>query len=191
MKTKKKLGLVIFVLLLLVILSSGLSFSRYSSTICNTGDESTVIIVNKYNLKALWDTSPTQLQYPGMSTQTYDFTLKNEHADGTGVTTEDLAYTVTVSMNWDSSTPVVGLNVPLKMKLYIVEDGGTRLVAPPASMGAGVNRIGTQSAVISGGESIDFRLEWDWGTSIADRDYRYANKKIDVKIDVKAEQIIQ
>jgi hypothetical protein len=52
MKRKAGICFSIFVLLLMVVLSSGLSFSRYTSTVCNTGDESTIITVNKYNLFA-------------------------------------------------------------------------------------------------------------------------------------------
>jgi hypothetical protein len=54
MRLRVNFYLPIFLLLIVVVLSSGLSFSRYTSTICNTGDESTVIIVNKYNLMAEW-----------------------------------------------------------------------------------------------------------------------------------------
>jgi hypothetical protein len=61
MKRKAGICFSIFVLLLMVVLSSGLSFSRYTSTICNTGDESTVITVNKYNLIANWITDPEGL----------------------------------------------------------------------------------------------------------------------------------
>jgi hypothetical protein len=67
MKRKAGICFSIFVLLLMVVLSSGLSFSRYTSTVCNTGDESTIITVNKYNLFANWITDPKgfELQHPG------------------------------------------------------------------------------------------------------------------------------
>jgi hypothetical protein len=56
---------IFLLLLIVVVLSSGLSFSRYTSTICNTGDESTVITVNKYNLIAQWAPSLTPCSIRG------------------------------------------------------------------------------------------------------------------------------
>jgi len=196
MKRKAGICFSIFVLLLMVVLSSGLSFSRYTSTVCNTGDESTIITVNKYNLFANWITDPEgfELQHPGMSEQSYDFTLKNEFPDDPETETEDLNYTITVDMDWNDSTPVLGLKVPLNMELYIVEtnegEESLTLVSSPVPSSMNVNRIITDEDEIAGGDSINFRLKWNWGSTVSDRDYRFANNMIDVKIDVNAEQMI-
>lgn len=176
-----------------------MSFSRYSSTVFNTGDYSgPPIPVEEYGLVVTWDpradTAPPGygLQYPGISDQNYNFTLKN-----TKDTT--LNYTINIGLSWDEDTPVVGLNVPLFMELYIVntdEDEGESLTPVdtttlPGSP-AGVQIIlYTQPAVITGNEQIDFRLLWSWGTSTADRNYHFADKKIDVKINVNAEQRVE
>lgn len=188
---KISICLSIFVLLIIVVLSSGLSFSRYTSTICNTGDESTIITVNKYNLIAQWGTEPQDLQHPGIEDQIYNFTLENKFPNGSETQTEDLSYAITVTMDWNEATPVIGLKVPLDMRLYIVgaNETLTDITYPPPA-GTSVNYISTQEGVIVGGESIDFRLEWNWGTSVTDRDYRFANRMIDVKINVQAEQLI-
>jgi hypothetical protein len=116
MKRKAGICFSIFVLLLMVVLSSGLSFSRYTSTICNTGDESTVIIVNKYNLFAQWSTESYALQHPGMVEQSYDFTLVNQFPENSETATEDLSYTITVDMDWNENTRVLGLKVPCERR---------------------------------------------------------------------------
>jgi hypothetical protein len=194
MKRKAGICFSIFVLLLMVVLSSGLSFSRYTSTICNTGDESTVIIVNKYNLMAEWGTEPQNLdlQHPGIKDQTYDFTLINKYpddSDNADITTGPLSYTITVDMDWNENTRVLGLKVPLNMELYIVnQDDSLTLVSSPVPASMNVNRIITEGDIV-GGDSIDFRLKWDWPEQ--DNDYRYANKKIHVKIVVRAEQAVE
>ncbi|HBI27709.1 MAG TPA: hypothetical protein DDY25_08290, partial [Peptococcaceae bacterium] len=57
----------ILILLLLVILSLGISFSRYSTVISNSVDSSSVI-VEEYELEPDWITDPDTLdvQYPGI-----------------------------------------------------------------------------------------------------------------------------
>jgi hypothetical protein len=194
MKRKAGICFSIFVLLLMVVLSSGLSFSRYTSTICNTGDESTIITVNKYNLIAQWGTKPQALQHPGMVEQSYDFTLVNQFPDEE-TATEDLNYTITVDMDWNDSTPVLGLKVPLNMELYIVEtnegEESLTLVSSPVPSSMNVNRIITDEDEIAGGDSINFRLKWNWGTTVPDRDYRFADRMIDVEIGVRAEQAVE
>jgi hypothetical protein len=194
MKRKAGICFSIFVLLLMVVLSSGLSFSRYTSTICNTGDESTVITVNKYNLIAQLGTEPQALQHPGMDEQSYEFTLVNQLPDEE-TATEDLNYTITVDMDWNDSTPVLGLKVPLNMELYIVEtnegEESLTLVSSPVPSSMNVNRIITDEDEIAGGDSINFRLKWNWGTTVPDRDYRFADRMIDVEIGVRAEQAVE
>ena len=180
----------IFLLLIVVVISYGLSFSRYTSTLANSGEESTVISVNKYNLYALWQTPTYGLQYPGMSPQSYDFTIVNGFEDD-ATPTEELSYTVRISMNWNAATPVVGLKVPLNMELYKVNpDASLTLVNTTPTGGLSLNRISTQEASILVGQEIDFRLIWDWGTTAADLDCRFAYYEIDVQIEVKAEQTV-
>lgn len=189
MRLRVNFYLPIFLLLIVVVLSSGLSFSRYTSTICNTGDESTVIIVNKYNLFAQWSTESYALQHPGMDEQSYEFTLINQFPENSETATEDLSYTITVDMDWNENTRVLGLKVPLNMELYIVnQDDSLTLVSSPVPASMNVNRIITEGD-IAGGDSINFCLKWDWPEQ--DNDYRYANKKIGVKIVVRAEQAIE
>ncbi len=193
MKRKAGICFSIFVLLLMVVLSSGLSFSRYTSTICNTGDESTVITVNKYNLIAQRSTESYALQHPGIKDQTYDFTLINKYpddSDNADITTGPLSYTITVTMDWDKDNPVTGLKVPLDMSLYRLDSDGNEIdITEPPPAGTSVNYISTVEDVIGSGDSINFCLKWDWPEQ--DNDYRYANKKIDVKIVVRAEQAIE
>lgn len=176
MKQKHNYLYSIFLLLVIVVMSSGISFSRYVTTLSNTGDQST-IIVNKYNLNAQWETDPQALQYPGMNEQSYDFTLENTEAT-------NLSYKISIAMSWNEDTPVVGLNVPLKMELYIMDEGNNLTLVEDST----TNTLYTSPALISGGQDIDFRLKWNWGTSESDRNYKFANKKIDVKIDVDATQ---
>lgn len=184
MKSRNNYSYIIFLLLLIIILSSGISFSRYISTLVNNGDASTVIVVDKYNLSVQWSDQLNGLQYPGITNQSYDFNLENTE-------TTDLSYTITIAMDWNEATPVIGLNVPLNMELYTVNPDSTLTpVTTTSSGGLSLNSIQTQEAVIAGNQSIHFRILWNWGTSTADRDYRFANKIIDVKIDVNAEQYV-
>ncbi|MDD4345884.1 MAG: hypothetical protein PHZ11_03120, partial [Desulfitobacteriaceae bacterium] len=181
------------------IISSGISFSRYSSTVFNTGDYSgPPVPVEEYGLVVTWDPradldpSGYGLQYPGLADQDYNFTLKN---------TKDTAldYTIKISLSWGEATPVVGLNVPLALELYIVntdQDEGESLIpvdttTAPGNPGGGQIDLHTQPAVISGNEQLDFRLLWSWGTSTAARNYHFADKEIDVKINVSAEQRVE
>jgi hypothetical protein len=195
MRLRVNFYLPIFLLLIVVVLSSGLSFSRYTSTICNTGDESTVIIVNKYNLMAELVTDPQNLdlQHPGIKDQTYDFTLINKYpddSDNADITTGPLSYTITVTMDWSQDNPVTGLKVPLDMSLYRLDSDGNEIdITEPPPAGTSVNYISTVEDVIGSGDSINFCLKWDWPEQ--DNDYRYANKKIDVKIVVRAEQAVE
>ncbi|MGI6118983.1 MAG: hypothetical protein ACOYIB_00135 [Desulfosporosinus sp.] len=199
MKLWQKYLYLITMLLLVAIISSGMSFSRYSSTVFNTGDYSGPLIpVEEYGLVVTWDpradTVPPGygLQYPGITDQNYNFTLKN---------TKDTAlnYTLNIGLSWSEDTPVVGLNVPLVMELYIVNtdtDEGESLtpVALTTSPGspAGMQVMHhTQPAVISGNELINYRMLWSWGTGPADRNYHFANKKIEVTVNVNAEQRIE
>lgn len=84
----------ILILLLLVILSLGISFSRYSTVISNSVDSSSVI-VEEYELEPDWITDPDTLdvQYPGISDQNYYFSLKNTK-------NTDLKYKVIINMKW-------------------------------------------------------------------------------------------
>ncbi len=190
MKRKAGICFSIFVLLLMVVLSSGLSFSRYTSTICNTGDESTVITVNKYNLIAQLGTEPQALQHPGMDEQSYEFTLVNQLPESENGDTGPLNYTISVTMDWDKDNPVTGLKVPLDMSLYRLDSDGNEIdITEPPPAGTSVNYISTVEDVIGSGDSINFCLKWDWPEQ--DNDYRYANKKIGVKIVVRAEQAIE
>jgi hypothetical protein len=192
MKRKAGICFSIFVLLLMVVLSSGLSFSRYTSTVCNTGDESTIITVNKYNLFANRITDPEgfELQHPGMSEQSYEFTLVNQLPEPENGDTGPLNYTISVTMDWDKDNPVTGLKVPLDMSLYRLDSDGNEIdITEPPPAGTSVNYISTVEDVIGSGDSINFCLKWDWPEQ--DNDYRYANKKIDVKIVVRAEQAVE
>jgi hypothetical protein len=190
MRRRVNAYLPIFLLLVVVILSSGLSFSRYTSTICNTGDESTVISVNKYNLIAEWDPDPYGLQHPGIDEQSYEFTLVNQLPESENGDTGPLNYTISVTMDWDEDNPVTGLKVPLDMSLYRLDSDGNEIdITEPPPAGTSVNYISTVEDVIGSGDSINFCLKWDWPEQ--DNDYRYANKKIDVKIVVRAEQAIE
>jgi hypothetical protein len=56
-----------------------------------------------------------------------------------------------------------------------------------------VNRIiSTVEDVIAGVETaLTFCLKWDWGTTVPDRDYRFADRMIDVEIVVRAEQAVE
>lgn len=193
MSKRANVYLPIFLLLIVVMLSSGLSFSRYTSTICNTGDESTLISVNKYNLIAVWGTGPQALQHPGIDEQSYDFTLVNKLPDSENGDTGPLNYTITVTMNWDENNPVTGLKVPLDMRLYKLDSDENKIditePPPDETAGTSVNYISTVEDVIQGGEHIDFHLKWNWPEQ--DNDYRYANKHIDVKIVVRAEQAVE
>jgi hypothetical protein len=180
----------ILILLLLVILSLGISFSRYSTVISNSVDSSSVI-VEEYELEPDWITDPDTLdvQYPGISDQNYYFSLKNTK-------NTDLKYKVIINMKWNADTPVVGLHVPLVMELYEVNsdnpDQPLVLVPTTAKLavedGTQVNSIYTEQDIISGNQSIGFCLKWSWGTSDADRNYHFANQKIDVGINVEAEK---
>jgi hypothetical protein len=182
MKSKSNYVYIIFLLFLIAVLSSGVSFSRYISTLANTGDQSTSITVNKYNLSVTWGIDPDAVQYPGITEQSYEFTLENTEAT-------DLLYTITIAMDWNEATPGVGLKVPLNMELYVVDSGESLDPVTTISPGGmSINSIQTPEAVIIGEEEIKFCLIWDWGTGDEDRDYRFANKAIDVKIDVNAEQ---
>jgi hypothetical protein len=188
MRLRVNFYLPIFLLLIVVVLSSGLSFSRYTSTICNTGDESTVITVNKYNLIAQLGTESYALQHPGMDEQSYDFTLVNQFPESENGDTGPLNYTISVTMDWDN--PVTGLKVPLDMSLYRLDSDGNEIdITEPPPAGTSVNYISTVEDVIGSGDSINFCLKWDWPEQ--DNDYRYANKKIHVKIVVRAEQAVE
>jgi hypothetical protein len=129
-----------------------------------------------------------------MSEQSYEFTLVNQFPDEE-TATEDLNYTITVDMDWNDSTPVLGLKVPLNMELYIVEtnegEESLTLVSSPVPSSMNVNRIITDEDEIAGGDSINFRLKWNWGTTVPDRDYRFADRMIDVEIGVRAEQAVE
>jgi hypothetical protein len=186
---KKNFPYTILILLLILIISFGISFSRYTSIISNTGDYSSSITVKEYNLDAIWDLPPTDLQSPGISNQRYGFTLENTKAN-------DLHYTITIAMSWDEATPVIGLNVPLAMKLYKVngDDSLTPMITKVTrtrSAGEQINNLYTQEEVIAGNQSINFCLQWSWGTTAEDRNYRFANKDINIKIDVNAYQAQQ
>ena len=186
MSTFKKYSYAVILLLLVVIISFGISFSRYSSTLSNTGDLSTVITIKDYNLEVIWDEPPTQLQFPGIVNDSYNFTLRNTEET-------DLLYNLTIAMSWDEATPVIGLNVPLIMHLYIVNTDNsltpvTTTVSRTTLVGAQVNSLHTQPAVIPGNQDIHFRMHWSWGTEAADRNYNFANKDINIKIDVNAQQ---
>lgn len=186
MRSTQKISYPILILLLVVIISSGISFSRYSSVITNSGDASSVI-VKEYELTPTWGTDPTNVQYPGITNQIYNFGLENTKDT-------DLYYRVIVNMNWNANTPLVGLNVPLVMNLYMLNSDDTLTLVPTSSRqtvvdGMQVNSIYMpQQALILGKQTIDYRLKWSWGTSPADRNYHFANQKIDVSIDVEAEQ---
>lgn len=186
MSALKKYFYLILLLLLLVVISFGISFSRYSSTLSNTGDLSTVITIKEYNLDVIWNEDPTNVQYPGISNQNFNFTLKNTEET-------DLQYNLTIAMGWNEATPVIGLNVPLLMSLYIVNSDNTltpvtTTVSRTSLVGAQINSLHTQDAVISGNQDINFCMQWSWGIDAADRNYNFANKDIDIKIDVNAQQ---
>jgi hypothetical protein len=173
-------------LMLAVILSTGLSFSRYTTTISNTGDSSSVVIVKDYNLDASWGTHPTDVQYPGISNQTYNFAVQNTK-------TNSLYYTVKISLKWDDLTPVIGLNVPLNMNLYIVNADNSLTLVPTTTLmtmmgGMEINNLYSQKATIAGSQTINLRLVWNWGTTTEDRNYNFANKNINIGVEVQAEQ---
>jgi len=176
----------ILILLIVLIISSGISFSRYTSIISNTGDYSSSITVKEYNLDVIWDSPPSELQYPGIANQSYGFTLENTKAT-------DLHYTITIAMSWNEATPVIGLNVPLNMKLYKVNDDNSLtsvITTVPRTRSAGeqINNLYTQEEVIAGNQSINFCLQWSWGTNDEDRKYHFANKDINININVNAYQ---
>lgn len=188
MKSFRKYLYPFFMLLLVVALSSGLSLSRYTTTLSNTGDSSSVVIVKDYDLDVSWGTDPTAVQSPGISNQIYNFSLQNTKAN-------PLHYTVTIFLKWNDATPVVGLDVPLNMELNIVNPDNSLTLVPTTTLmtmmgGMQVNNLYTQQAIINGNQTINLRLVWNWGTTTADRNYSYANKNIDIGIEVQAEQKI-
>ncbi len=176
MKLRNKYIYAIFLLALLVIMSSGISLSRYVSTLSNTGDSS-LIISSEYNLDVEWGEDPSVEQYPGISGQMYDFTLENTK-------NTDLNYEIKIKLGWNEETPVIGAMVPLNMELFIVNDDNTFTLVESSSING--NTLYTSSAPIEGNEVMDFRLMWNWGSS--DKDQKFANKKIDVNITVNARQ---
>lgn len=183
MKSKSDYSYIIFILLLIVAVSSGVSFSRYTSTLGNDGDASTSIIVNKYNLSATWEMKNFADQYPQMETQSYEFKIENTELT-------DLDYSLEILMKW--SDAVDGLKFPMHMRLYKFDpeepDDDGQLIATKPPGNATFNSINTAKEIIAGKQKIGFRLEWDWATGSAYREYRYADRAIDVKIDVNGEQ---
>jgi hypothetical protein len=173
-------------LLLVVVLSFGISFSRYTNIISNSGDLTSVVIVKDYNLDADWGSHPATVQYPGISDQIYNFSLHNTKVN-------DLYYIITISLRWNENTPVIGLNVPLDINLYIVNPDNSLTPVTTTAMqtvvaGRQINDFYTAKAAITGNQSINFRILWSWGTTAADRNYSFANKDIDIRVNVKAEQ---
>ena len=164
-------------LLLVTSLVTGVTFSRYSTTISNVESQNVMTLKTvsgdfDVDVEAVTEELVFDEQNPRMDTQEFEFCVKNN--------TEEKVE-ATIEMNWKDSKSK--MNMPLEFAIYSGDEKIYPKRGKVKTKSLGVNKLKAEIQEIDENSEQSYIIKWSW-----DRDedrYVYAGKETEIDIKVK------